>query len=197
MCNTSTFAIMTCVNTSYIYITYQFMHIWSCGCSKWCCTFYIAIVHGHSIQCVFLLTEFKAPACVPSWNNILHGDKAQPSRPAETRKTVRQNHNTTGQLSFLRCIYYVLLNNNSQHLSHSNTSCRCVLRSVWMMSNGFINISVNVIIYGFFSLLTQRTNRKTQSAPSLTVDQVLDFTKVKFWFLSEKILNQSERKVIL
>ncbi|XP_036970065.1 nucleolar protein 11-like isoform X2 [Acanthopagrus latus] len=53
--------------------------------------------------------EFKAPTCVPSWNNILHGDKAQPSRTVETRKT--------------------------------------------------------------------RTNRKTQSAPSLTVDQVLEFIR--------------------
>ncbi|XP_070684517.1 nucleolar protein 11-like [Pempheris klunzingeri] len=31
--------------------------------------------------------EFKAPASVPSWNNILHGEKAQPSRTVETRKT--------------------------------------------------------------------------------------------------------------
>uniref|UniRef100_A0A672IIH5 Nucleolar protein 11 n=1 Tax=Salarias fasciatus TaxID=181472 RepID=A0A672IIH5_SALFA len=29
--------------------------------------------------------ESQSPACVPSWNNILHGDKAQPSR-VETRK---------------------------------------------------------------------------------------------------------------
>ncbi|XP_070777219.1 nucleolar protein 11-like [Enoplosus armatus] len=50
--------------------------------------------------------ESKAPASVPSWNSILHGEKAQPSRTVETRKT--------------------------------------------------------------------RTNRKTQSAPSLTTDQVLE-----------------------
>ncbi|GAA6227041.1 nucleolar protein 11 [Lates japonicus] len=31
--------------------------------------------------------ESKAPASVPSWNNILHGEKAQPSRTVETRKT--------------------------------------------------------------------------------------------------------------
>lgn len=31
--------------------------------------------------------ESKAPAPVPSWNNILHGEKAQPSRTVETRKT--------------------------------------------------------------------------------------------------------------
>ncbi|XP_069570155.1 nucleolar protein 11-like [Brachyistius frenatus] len=31
--------------------------------------------------------ESKAPACVPSWNTILHGEKAQPSRTVETRKT--------------------------------------------------------------------------------------------------------------
>ncbi|XP_008294759.1 nucleolar protein 11-like [Stegastes partitus] len=31
--------------------------------------------------------ESKAPAFVPSWNNILHGEKAQPSRTVETRKT--------------------------------------------------------------------------------------------------------------
>ncbi|KAM9363927.1 nucleolar protein 11-like [Symphorus nematophorus] len=31
--------------------------------------------------------ESRAPASVPSWNNILHGDKAQPSRTVETRKT--------------------------------------------------------------------------------------------------------------
>ncbi|CAN9510145.1 unnamed protein product [Ophioblennius macclurei] len=30
--------------------------------------------------------ESQSPACVPSWNTILHGDKAQPSR-VETRKT--------------------------------------------------------------------------------------------------------------
>ncbi|XP_044047223.1 nucleolar protein 11-like isoform X2 [Siniperca chuatsi] len=50
--------------------------------------------------------ESKAPASVPSWNSILHGEKAQPSRTMETRKT--------------------------------------------------------------------RTNRKTQSAPSLTIDRVLE-----------------------
>ncbi|XP_067437567.1 nucleolar protein 11-like [Thunnus thynnus] len=53
--------------------------------------------------------ESKAPASVPSWNNILHGEKAQPSRTVETRKT--------------------------------------------------------------------RTNRKTQSAPALTTDQVLELIK--------------------
>ncbi|XP_022061128.2 nucleolar protein 11-like [Acanthochromis polyacanthus] len=31
--------------------------------------------------------ECKVPASVPSWNNILHGEKAQPSRTVETRKT--------------------------------------------------------------------------------------------------------------
>ncbi|XP_034544128.1 nucleolar protein 11-like [Notolabrus celidotus] len=31
--------------------------------------------------------ESRAAASVPSWNNLLHGDKAQPSRAAETRKT--------------------------------------------------------------------------------------------------------------
>ncbi|XP_038569796.1 nucleolar protein 11-like [Micropterus salmoides] len=31
--------------------------------------------------------ESKAPASVSSWNNILHGEKAQPSRTVETRKT--------------------------------------------------------------------------------------------------------------
>ncbi|KAF7653233.1 hypothetical protein LDENG_00085830 [Lucifuga dentata] len=30
--------------------------------------------------------ESKAPASVPSWNNILHGEKAQPARTVETRK---------------------------------------------------------------------------------------------------------------
>ncbi|XP_037621218.1 nucleolar protein 11-like [Sebastes umbrosus] len=53
--------------------------------------------------------ESKAPTCVPSWNNILHEEKAHPSRTVETRKT--------------------------------------------------------------------RTNRKSQSAPSLTVDQVLELIK--------------------
>ncbi|XP_076583465.1 nucleolar protein 11-like [Chaetodon auriga] len=53
--------------------------------------------------------ESKAPVSVPSWNNILHGEKAQPSRAVDTRKT--------------------------------------------------------------------RANRKTQSAPSLTTDQVLDLIK--------------------
>ncbi|XP_076027195.1 nucleolar protein 11-like [Genypterus blacodes] len=53
--------------------------------------------------------ECKAAASVPSWNNILHGEKAQPPRTAETRKT--------------------------------------------------------------------RTNRKIQSSPSLTVDQVLELIK--------------------
>ncbi|TKS68909.1 Nucleolar protein 11-like [Collichthys lucidus] len=53
--------------------------------------------------------ESKALASVPSWNNILHGDKAQPSRTVETRKT--------------------------------------------------------------------RTTRKSQSAPSLTIDQVLELIK--------------------
>ncbi|XP_022620735.1 nucleolar protein 11 [Seriola dumerili] len=37
--------------------------------------------------------ESKSPACVPSWNNILHGEKAQPSRTVETRKT-RTNRKT-------------------------------------------------------------------------------------------------------
>uniref|UniRef100_A0A7N6BXS5 Nucleolar protein 11 n=1 Tax=Anabas testudineus TaxID=64144 RepID=A0A7N6BXS5_ANATE len=32
--------------------------------------------------------ESKAPALVPSWNNILHGEKVQPSRTVDTRKTV-------------------------------------------------------------------------------------------------------------
>ncbi|XP_051240032.1 nucleolar protein 11-like isoform X1 [Dicentrarchus labrax] len=54
--------------------------------------------------------EAKAPASVPSWNNILHGEKAQPSRTVETRKT--------------------------------------------------------------------RTTRKTQAATSLTIDQVLEVTKM-------------------
>nr|XP_020496312.1 nucleolar protein 11 [Labrus bergylta] len=31
--------------------------------------------------------ESKAPASVPSWNNLLHGEKAPPSRAVETRKT--------------------------------------------------------------------------------------------------------------
>ncbi|KAM7393970.1 hypothetical protein PAMP_020801 [Pampus punctatissimus] len=31
--------------------------------------------------------ESKAPVSVPSWNNILHGEKDQPSRTVETRKT--------------------------------------------------------------------------------------------------------------
>ncbi|XP_026158102.1 nucleolar protein 11-like [Mastacembelus armatus] len=31
--------------------------------------------------------ESKAPLSVPSWNNILHGEKAQPTRTMETRKT--------------------------------------------------------------------------------------------------------------
>ncbi|XP_071389047.1 nucleolar protein 11-like [Centroberyx affinis] len=53
--------------------------------------------------------ESRAPASVPSWNSILHGEKAQPSRTVETRKT--------------------------------------------------------------------RTTRKSQSAPSLTVDQVLELIK--------------------
>ncbi|KAF3687466.1 Nucleolar protein 11-like [Channa argus] len=53
--------------------------------------------------------EAKAPASVPSWNNILHGEKAQQSRTVETRKT--------------------------------------------------------------------RTNRKTQSTPTLTIDQVLELIK--------------------
>lgn len=53
--------------------------------------------------------ESKAAASVPSWNNILHGEKAQPSRTVDTRKT--------------------------------------------------------------------RTNRKTQSAPTLTTDQVLELIK--------------------
>ncbi|XP_026215240.1 nucleolar protein 11-like [Anabas testudineus] len=53
--------------------------------------------------------ESKAPALVPSWNNILHGEKVQPSRTVDTRKT--------------------------------------------------------------------RTNRKTQSTPSLTADQVLELIK--------------------
>ncbi|XP_070835851.1 nucleolar protein 11-like [Chaetodon trifascialis] len=53
--------------------------------------------------------ESKAPVSVPSWNNILHGEKAQPSRAVDTRKT--------------------------------------------------------------------RANRKTQSAPSLTTDQVLELIK--------------------
>uniref|UniRef100_A0A665VC57 Nucleolar protein 11 n=1 Tax=Echeneis naucrates TaxID=173247 RepID=A0A665VC57_ECHNA len=33
--------------------------------------------------------ESKSPASVPSWNKILHGEKAQPSRTVETRKMVR------------------------------------------------------------------------------------------------------------
>ncbi|KAG7223703.1 hypothetical protein INR49_015428 [Caranx melampygus] len=37
--------------------------------------------------------DSKSPACVPSWNNILHGEKAQPSRTVETRKT-RTNRKT-------------------------------------------------------------------------------------------------------
>ncbi|XP_040893279.1 nucleolar protein 11-like [Toxotes jaculatrix] len=37
--------------------------------------------------------DSKAPASVPSWNNILHGEKAQPSRTVETRKT-RTNRKT-------------------------------------------------------------------------------------------------------
>uniref|UniRef100_A0AAX7U335 Nucleolar protein 11 n=1 Tax=Astatotilapia calliptera TaxID=8154 RepID=A0AAX7U335_ASTCA len=32
--------------------------------------------------------ESKTPNSVPSWNNILHGEKAQPSKSAETRRTV-------------------------------------------------------------------------------------------------------------
>uniref|UniRef100_A0A671UB34 Nucleolar protein 11 n=1 Tax=Sparus aurata TaxID=8175 RepID=A0A671UB34_SPAAU len=43
--------------------------------------------------------ELKQMSCVPSWNNILHGDKAQPSRPAETRKTV-SNFIKTKYLNF-------------------------------------------------------------------------------------------------
>ncbi|CAJ1053693.1 nucleolar protein 11 [Xyrichtys novacula] len=31
--------------------------------------------------------ESRAPASVPSWNSLLHGEKAQPSRAVETRKT--------------------------------------------------------------------------------------------------------------
>ncbi|XP_071361870.1 nucleolar protein 11-like [Trachinotus anak] len=37
--------------------------------------------------------ESKSPASVPSWNNLLHGEKAQPSRTVETRKT-RTNRKT-------------------------------------------------------------------------------------------------------
>uniref|UniRef100_A0A3P8VJZ8 Nucleolar protein 11 n=1 Tax=Cynoglossus semilaevis TaxID=244447 RepID=A0A3P8VJZ8_CYNSE len=32
--------------------------------------------------------ESKSPASVPSWNSILHGEKVQPSRPQETKKTL-------------------------------------------------------------------------------------------------------------
>ncbi|XP_029992267.1 nucleolar protein 11-like [Sphaeramia orbicularis] len=38
--------------------------------------------------------ESRSPASVPSWNNILHGEKAQPSRAMETRKT-RTTRKTT------------------------------------------------------------------------------------------------------
>lgn len=41
----------------------------------------------YSFVC-FLTTESKTPNSVPSWNNILHGEKAQPSKSAETRRTV-------------------------------------------------------------------------------------------------------------
>ncbi|XP_041789767.1 nucleolar protein 11-like [Chelmon rostratus] len=42
--------------------------------------------------------ESKAPVSVPSWNNILHGEKAQPSRTVESRKT-RANRKTQSALS--------------------------------------------------------------------------------------------------
>lgn len=41
----------------------------------------------YSFVC-FLTTESKTLNSVPSWNNILHGEKAQPSKSAETRRTV-------------------------------------------------------------------------------------------------------------
>ncbi|KAM3622777.1 uncharacterized protein V6R79_002938 [Siganus canaliculatus] len=43
--------------------------------------------------------ESNAPALVPSWNNILHGEKVQPSRTAETRKT-RANRKSQAAPSF-------------------------------------------------------------------------------------------------
>ncbi|XP_035762227.1 nucleolar protein 11-like [Neolamprologus brichardi] len=41
--------------------------------------------------------ESKTPNSVPSWNNILHGEKAQPSKSAETRRTrmTRKSQSTT------------------------------------------------------------------------------------------------------
>ncbi|XP_005736341.1 nucleolar protein 11-like [Pundamilia nyererei] len=43
------------------------------------------------------IEESKTPNSVPSWNNILHGEKAQPSKSAETRRTrtTRKSQSTT------------------------------------------------------------------------------------------------------
>lgn len=50
----------------------------------------MVLLHVYS-EFYLSLTESKVSAFVPSWNNILHGEKAPPPRTVETRKTVKPN----------------------------------------------------------------------------------------------------------